>query len=201
MSDVSRETLLSLEEFQHLLIKWNKSINLISKREIDHVWSRHIEDSMQVYNIAAKYSGSGHWVDIGSGGGLPAIVSAIMDVSAGKFEFSLIESDGRKCAFLRQCVATFGLQAKVHTNRIEQASVAVSNLVTARALAPLDKLLEFAGQLSGGQGCYIFPKGKNWATELRDAKEKWCFDEVAIPSETDRTAAIIVIDGGSCERR
>lgn len=201
MSNVSRETIEVLEQFQEMLLKWNAAINLISNDTAADTWRRHIADSIQVYNVVTQFEAEGHWVDIGSGGGLPGIVAAILDRNNSNFKFSLIESDKRKCAFLRQCGVEFGLNVAVYPQRIETVPIKNADVVSARALANLNRLISYAEDLSNGAGYYVFPKGKNWKSEIDDAKQNWCFDEKVIPSNTEENSAIVVIQGDNCERR
>ena len=124
--DVSRETLKQLELYVELLRKWQKAVNLIAQSTLDEVWHRHVGDSAQIVDILSKSDSfeqdgkkSGIWLDIGSGGGFPGLVAAIMLSDKFDYQFHLVESNGRKCAFLSDVVRHIGLPVEIHNKRIE----------------------------------------------------------------------------------
>ena len=193
---VSRETYDKLRDYESLIQKWNPSINLVAKSTLSHIWNRHIVDSAQVY-YAASAELSGNCTDIGSGGGLPAIVIAILAQGADKqVQMTMVESDKRKSVFLRTAIRELGLNnANVVNERIENVQIPVSKFISARALAPLTELFGFAEKLSDDKTTFLFQKGKNWLSEIGIAQNHWSFDYEAIKSETDSNAVILKIRG------
>jgi len=193
---VSRETYDKLRDYESLIQKWNPSINLIAKSTLSDIWNRHIVDSAQVY-YAASAELSGNCTDIGSGGGLPAIVIAILAQGADKqVQMTMVESDKRKSVFLRTAIRELGLNnANVVNERIENVQIPVSKFISARALAPLTELFGFAEKLSDDKTTFLFQKGKNWLSEIGIAQNHWSFDYEAIKSETDSNAVILKIRG------
>lgn len=201
--NVSRETKDRLKSYESQLLKWNSSINLVSKHQLQDIWHRHILDSIQVYDRVAAEVNRGDWVDVGSGGGLPAIVCAILDSDHPSYHITMVESDSRKCAFLRHCRREFELNASVLNQRIETLcdQVQAYDVVTARALADLGALLGYSKPILRQGGVMVFPKGRLWKAEIEEAKKEWSFDYESVQSSTDPEAAIIVIKGDSCERK
>lgn len=190
---VSRETMDSLHSFSDELIKWTKRINLIAPSTADDVWNRHIIDSAQIWLL--KGQPSTHWCDIGSGGGLPGLVLALLSKGEGApTEFTFIESDKRKCAFLTTMSAKFDLKVKVLPQRIEQADPANSDVLTARALAPLSKLLELAMRHVRPDGVLLLQKGALFENEIDAARDSWHFKHEAIPSQTHPDAVVLKIE-------
>ncbi|MEY8097554.1 16S rRNA (guanine(527)-N(7))-methyltransferase RsmG [Falsihalocynthiibacter sp. S25ZX9] len=187
--DVSRETMDRLDNFVALVEKWNPKINLISKKSVDDIWGRHVLDSAQVLEFGNK---SGKWVDIGSGGGFPGIVAAILacDVSP-ELKFVLVESDQRKAAFLRAAARTADISLEIIAQRVENIPSLEAQTLSARALAPLDKLLEFANLHLAPNGIALFPKGASYRSEVEDARKRWNFELEDISSKTDSDAMIL----------
>lgn len=197
--DVSRETIDRLQEFQTLVEKWTKTINLIAPRTISDIWTRHIVDSAQLYEFAP--TGYNKWVDLGSGGGFPGIVLAtIAKEKAPEASFTLIESDLRKATFLRTAARTLNLNVTVISDRIESAPNQQADVITARALAALDPLFSLIKQHQKPGGVAIIPKGKTVAEEITKAKANWGFDMMDRPSITDFEARILIIKDIRCER-
>ena len=192
--DVSRETMGLLDEYAALLRKWNPAINLVAKSTINALWQRHFHDSAQIFRFQSD--NPCRWVDLGSGGGFPALVLAAMakEISS-ETHFTLVESDLRKSTFLRTVIRDLGLNAIVITARIEELEGLSADIVTARALAPLDKLLEFSNPHLSPSGTAIFPKGDRFLEEITEAKVKWRFDLEEITSKTNPTGAILKIGG------
>ena len=188
--NVSRETFDKLAAFAELVRKWNPKINLVSKNSLDHLWQRHILDSVQVFELA---DGEGHWVDLGSGGGFPGIVVAILNQEAQNFQVTMVESDQRKCAFLRTAIRELSLTASVKTERIEQLDGLEADILSARALADLTQLLDFTELHLNPDGTALFPKGQNWESEDSDAKQVWSYALEAVESKTNPAAAILKI--------
>lgn len=189
--DVSRETLERLKLFQELIRKWNPRINLVAPGTIDDLWTRHIEDSLQI--VPHVTEDHGLWVDIGSGGGFPGIVLAVA-LADRTLEFRLIESDQRKATFLRTAIRELGLgKAAVLTQRIEQAQPQNANFVSARALAPLPRLMPYLARHLARDGIAWLMKGQAWQSEIIEAKDEWSFDVKSFESATQSGAAILQI--------
>lgn len=194
MLDVSRETMGRLEAYVALLEKWNPRINLVAKSTISEAWTRHIVDSAQVFKLAP--AGARHWVDLGSGGGFPGLVVAIMAIEgATDFQMTLVESDTRKATFLRQVIRETGAAAQVKTTRIEQLTPLNADVLSARALADLGVLCGFAERHLAADGVALFQKGATWEKELAEAQKTWRFDCQVINSETDPAAVILKLKG------
>ncbi len=189
--NVSRETMEKLEQFVKLVEKWTVKINLISKPSVPFIWERHIQDSVQLYQHAPA---GDHWVDLGSGGGFPAIVLAVMSQQDGRdTKFTMVESDQRKCVFLRTALRELGVKGEVLNARIEQTPALDADILSARALADLASLIEFADQHLKKNGVALFPKGENWKAEDIDARTIWNYTCDPIPSLTNPAAAILKI--------
>lgn len=192
--NVSRETFEKLDCYAALLRKWNPKINLVSKSTIDDLWTRHILDSTQIYHLADHPSC--HWADLGSGGGFPGLVIAIMASEFGSpVRITLVESDMRKSTFLRAVIRETGINADVVTNRIELAAPLNADVISARALADLSTLLSFSSRHMAPGGRAIFPKGVNWKKELKAAQSKWNFDLEVVKSVTEVGPVILSITG------
>ena len=189
--NVSRETSDKLTLFANIVEKWTPRINLISKASVPYIWQRHIEDSIQIYSLVPPVSS---WVDLGSGGGFPAIVVALLAQQDGRnSKFTLVESDQRKCVFLRTAIRELGLKVEVLNDRIENIPPLEANVVSARALAELPLLIGLASRHMKSDGIAIFPKGKNWKVEDAKARKSWAYSNESIPSKTDPSAAILKI--------
>jgi 16S rRNA (guanine527-N7)-methyltransferase len=190
--NVSRETFGRLQTLADLLVKWNPRINLVSKTTLTDLWQRHIQDSVQILRCAPE--NVAHWVDIGSGGGFPGLVIALMASEAeAPNRVTLIESDQRKCAFLRTVLRETGVKATVLTERIEKAPPQDADVLSARALADLPLLLSFAERHLRADGVAVFPKGASWEKELKSAQELWSFDCEVVKSVTDSQAVILKV--------
>lgn len=190
--NVSRETLERLNDFSALVEKWTQKINLISKASIPQIWDRHIVDSAQIYGIAPAFQ---TWVDLGSGGGFPGIVVAILAAEhQPNAAITLVESDQRKCAFLRTAIRELSLNATVHSKRIESLDPLGADVLSARALADLDVLLSFCARHLDFKGTALFPKGENWKKEHETAQERWSYQCEAITSITNPAAAVLKIE-------
>ena len=190
--NVSRETEGRLLAFTDLIQKWTQKINLISKGSAQDVWDRHILDSVQIYDLAPK--GFSLWLDIGSGGGLPGVVVAALAAQfAPDARIAMIESDQRKAAFLRAALRELGLEGEVLAKRIDAVGPMAADVLSARALAPLEQLLEFAEMHLRPGGKAIFPKGKTAEQEIADARTNWLFNIEKHASMTDADARILAI--------
>lgn len=192
--DVSRETMERLELYGKLLKKWNPRINLVAKSTIHDLWNRHFADSAQLYRIVQHPVD--HWADLGSGGGFPGLVIAIMGMERqAPKQVTLVESDARKCAFLRTVIRETGAAASVINERIEDVDALNCDVLSARALADLTTLLGFAEKHLHPAGTALFPKGVSWKKELDQAREKWNFDHQVAKSETETGPVILSITG------
>ncbi|WP_112873095.1 16S rRNA (guanine(527)-N(7))-methyltransferase RsmG [Paracoccus endophyticus] len=180
-----------LGQYAALLRKWNPAINLVAPSTLADLESRHIIDSQQVAALA--HSAQGAWLDLGSGGGLPGIVLAICRPG---LSITLLDSDQRKAAFLRTAVRTLGLvNCTVLCARIEQHPPADADHISARALAPLDRLMPYLARHLAKNGTAWLMKGRNWQHEAEVAQRDWTFDMKAHPSRTEAGAAILQISG------
>lgn len=189
--NVSRETSERLDEYASLLAKWNKAINLVAPGTIATMWQRHFLDSAQLLKLALA---EGLWLDIGTGGGFPGLVCAILaKQSAPNLSFAFVEADQRKCAFLSTVLRETGLTAEVHASRIEALPPQAAMVISARALAPLSDLLAYAEPHLDPNGQALLPKGARHEAEIAKALEKWAFDVTSHPSETDPSGAILTI--------
>lgn len=189
--DVSRETSEALDAYADLLRRWTTKINLISKSTVDELENRHIWDSAQ------GYSGqTGRWMDLGSGGGLPAVVVAVLAKGEGNDLSTIcVESDLRKATFLRTCARDLKIRLSVLDRRIDMIPKNPSDTVSARALADLDKLIGMAEPHLNPDGMCVFMKGATWKQEIDAAQRNWRFSYEAEPSNTDANAAILRIRG------
>ena len=194
LTPVSRETSDRLDRFVELLLKWQMVTNLIAPSTIPDLWTRHIADSLQ---IAALAPNARSWIDLGSGGGFPGVVVACVLAETPGAVVHLVESNAKKAAFLREARRVTGAPIEVHAERIEQFTERYQGpveIVTARALAPLPRLLELASSLlsrAGARGMLL--KGRDAEQELRDAGKSWMMDTALIPSLTDPLGRIIVV--------
>jgi 16S rRNA (guanine527-N7)-methyltransferase len=192
--DVSRETLERLEIFEAILLKWNPRINLVSRNSLPFLWERHIADSIQVFRCADEVVDT--WVDIGSGGGFPGIIVGILAAEiTSKTKVTLIESDQRKSAFLRSAARECGIDISVLNERIEKVPGQKADILSARAVADLDILLEFSERHLAEQGTALFPKGASWKKEVDNAGLRWRFDVEPITSLTESEAVVLKIKG------
>ncbi|WP_368373142.1 16S rRNA (guanine(527)-N(7))-methyltransferase RsmG [Roseovarius sp. THAF9] len=191
---VSRETIEKLEHYADALRKWNAKINLVSKSTIDDLWERHFVDSAQVWQFANGQAGS--WADLGSGGGFPGLVVAIIAAELQKdLKVTLVESDQRKSAFLRSVARETSTDATIISQRIEELPTLHADVVSARALADLETLLSLSHLHLAPQGFMLFPKGENWQMELAKAQSKWRFDCEVAKSKTNEKSVILRISG------
>lgn len=176
-----------LETFAALLLRWNASLNLIAARDSGVLWDRHIADSLQL--VPLMPDGVTRAIDLGTGGGFPGLVLAI----ATGVRFDLIESDRRKASFLRTAVLETGATATVHCCRIEDARVEPAGLVTARALAPLPRLLPLAARFLTADGVCLLMKGAKAEEELAAADADWTMTVSRLPSQTSAEGVVLRI--------
>ena len=192
---VSRETFKKLEIFYETLIKWQKSINLISNSSIDYIWSRHFLDSAQLYNFTKEINGN--ILDMGSGAGFPGIILAMM----GNQNINIVESDQKKCIFMREVARLTNTKLKIHNCRIEELNFIELELITSRALAPLNKLVEYVENHMKKNNAInkkipnmLFLKGKLYKDELNQLKKTRTFEFKAYPSITNEYGKILYIN-------
>ena len=188
---VSRETWTRLDGLVGHLLQWQQHTNLVAESTVPHVWTRHIADSLQLLDLAPDGK---TWVDLGAGAGFPGLVIACALAGTPGAQVHLVESKQKKSNFLRECVAALGLPAIVHAQRIEgfaRTNKQTFDVVTARALAPLDKLLGYANPLLKRGGIGLFPKGQDVEAELTAASKSWTIDADLVPSRTDPRARIV----------
>jgi 16S rRNA (guanine527-N7)-methyltransferase len=193
MPDVSRETADRLAAFTEIFRKWAKAVNLVGSSTIADLEIRHIADSLQIAKFAPD---SGRlWVDLGSGGGFPGlIIAALQAETHPNRTFTLIESDQRKCTFLRQAARAMKLQVNVVTARIEMLPALGASIISARALAPLEVLCGYAHRHLAPDGLALFMKGEGYAKEILAAKSAgWAFDAEYKASETQQGSVIVVM--------
>jgi 16S rRNA (guanine527-N7)-methyltransferase len=189
---VSRETLARLDAFVPLLLKWQRAVQLVAPSTLPNLWTRHIADSLQLLDLAYDAK---TWVDLGTGGGFPGLVLAIARAKEPGWVMHLVESDARKAAFLREAARVTGASAKVHAERIESAAKRLGkvDVVTARALAPLPRLVELAAPLLEQGATGIFLKTQYVGEELTETTKSWTIDSTVVPSVTDSRGRIVVI--------
>ena len=190
--DVSRETIAKLDSYAALLRKWNPAINLVAKSTISELWTRHFLDSAQLLELMEP--NATRWVDLGSGGGFPGLVVAVLAQElAPNLLVTCIESDGRKAAFLSTVVRELGLSAQVLSDRIEDISPLNADIVSARALAPLPDLLGLAHRHMAQNGIALLLKGEKAGAELKEALDTYRFTVTEYPSKTAPNAAVLSI--------
>jgi 16S rRNA (guanine527-N7)-methyltransferase len=186
------ESLAGLRFFEALVRKWSPKINLVSSSTYLDIWTRHIVDSAQVYDLIPRDSRL--LVDLGSGAGFPVVVLAILAKSRGyPLRCLAVEADTRKCAFLRTVKRELELDLSVESTRIEDLRPQFADVVTARGLASVSKLLSFAEPLLGEAGTCLFLKGGNVHNEVSEALESWHFEPKFHPSVTSASGAVLEI--------
>lgn len=184
---VSRETLARLEIHVDELRRWNRAINLVAPGSLADVWRRHVLDSWQIVQQADDADGV--WLDLGSGGGFPGLTAAACQSRP----MVLIESDQRKGVFLRETARKMGVAVTVHSRRIEEMESFPAAVVSARALAPLPRLLEWAYPFCTTDTHLLFLKGQDVASELTAATKYWTFEVEQHPSLSDPRGVILSI--------
>jgi 16S rRNA (guanine527-N7)-methyltransferase len=187
VNSVSRETRQRLQIYVDLLLRWNKTINLISRNDEATVWERHVADALQLLPLIPATIDAA--VDLGSGGGIPGLV---LSVASGT-PFHLIEADHRKAAFLREAARLTGAPCTIHPARMEAVRLPGMLLVTARALAPLTTLIALALPFMAANATLLALKGSNAEAELTDARAHWHMNVARSPSITNPAATILKI--------
>ena len=180
----------NLESFVTILEKWNPAINLVAPASLSSVWTRHVADSAQLFQLCPPTAR--RWVDIGSGGGFPGIVVAILAAESRPYlKVTLVEADQRKAVFLRTVSRETSLDITVIAERIERVERLNADVVSARALAPLAQLCSYADRHLSVGGTALFMKGARAVEEIDDARQAWQFKLTAHSSTTDPAAAIL----------
>lgn len=190
---VSRETAERLSALVRLVEKWQKAENLVAGGTIREIWTRHVADSAQLVPLFPDVA---HWLDLGSGGGFPALVVAILIADRPGARVHMVESNTRKCAFLRTAIRETGAPAEVHQGRIAEvlaAWTAPTELITARALAALPELVAMTAPLIG-PGCRAaFMKGADYRAEIAEASQRFALDLVIHPSRVAEGSVILEV--------
>jgi 16S rRNA (guanine527-N7)-methyltransferase len=192
---VSRETEARLDCFVGVLTAWQSHTNLIAASTESTLWTRHIADSLQ---LIALVPNARSWADLGSGAGFPGLAIACALAGRSGVCVHLVESNQKKASFLREAVQATGAAAAVHAVRIDafiKSTPDRMDIVTARALAPLPKLLDITYPLLKRGAVGLFPKGQDVGTELTEAAKYWNIDAALVPSRTDPRGRIIVLRG------
>lgn len=191
---VSRETMERLETFSELFLKWSKSINLTAPSTIGDLWSRHIADSLRLFQLQPVPL---TWADLGSGGGFPGIITGICLSEIRSGWVHLVESNNKKASFLRNAILATGARASVHAVRIEDAPDRIDSCdcISARALADLSILLGYGWpwvQKSASTRFYLH-KGRDYAREVLAARSEWDFDLVQHESQIESGSVVLEI--------
>ncbi|MFC3161710.1 16S rRNA (guanine(527)-N(7))-methyltransferase RsmG [Ciceribacter thiooxidans] len=191
---VSRETLERLRHFAELFEKWSRTINLVAASTQSDMWTRHIADSAQIFALSPEPK---QWVDLGSGGGFPGVITAILLAEAGAGWVHLVESNHKKAGFLRVALSETGARGSVHACRIEEAHRQIQHCdaISARALAVLDVLFDFAApwvERNPDLHCF-FHKGRDYQTEVDKAHGRWSFDLLQHQSAIETDSVILEI--------
>jgi 16S rRNA (guanine527-N7)-methyltransferase len=194
LTPVSREAEARLDRFIDLLLTWQAKTNLVAPSTLPQLWTRHVADSLQLLPLAPPDVKV--WVDFGSGGGFPAIPVACVLAGRPGAMVHLVESNGKKAAFLREAARLLNLPAKIHAQRIEDFGDSFgdsADVVSARALAPLKTLCDQAVPLIEGGAVGLFLKGQDVDAELTEAAKYWSIEAEKVPSKTSPDGCIVVV--------
>tara|TARA_B100000686_G_scaffold354825_1_gene467494 strand:+ start:8259 stop:8870 length:612 start_codon:yes stop_codon:yes gene_type:complete len=183
--EINRE----LKVYENLLKKWQNKFNLVSNNSIADIWSRHILDSAQLFKLMPKENINQITYDIGTGAGFPGVVLAIL----GRTDMVLCDPNKKKCSFLQEVKNKLNLNMIIDNIRAEELPVKSANIVLARAVAPLEKLISLSWPLLKKNGIAIFPKGKNWKNELISAQKYFFMEYDLVKSITSEVSYIFVI--------
>lgn len=185
--DVPCETIARIEAFCDLLHSENGRQNLVARSTLDHIWQRHIVDSAQLLDLAPA---GGRWLDLGSGAGFPGLIVAAIS----RRPVTLVESRAKRIAFLREASALLAIEPliQIEGRRLETIVPSPFDIVSARAFAPLPRLLTLALPFATAGTCWLLPKGRSAHAELDAIAASWQGDFRLVPSITDADAAIIV---------
>ena len=191
LTGVSRETFERVSGYLDLLDRWRERINLIGPGEGRHLWRRHVLDSLQLVEQISSEDKS--VADLGSGAGFPGLILACALAERAGASVTLVENSPRKSEFLRGAGKELGLPVSVLTIRLEDAPGALFDVVAARALAPLPKLLGFAASWLKPSGKALLMKGRDTATELAEAREAWTFDLSILDSQSSPEGRVLKV--------
>ncbi len=188
--NVSRETLDSFKEYESLLLKWNKKINLVSKNTLTDIWERHFLDSGQIVNCVDALGKK--WVDVGAGAGFPGLVVALL-LRDRKIhcELILVEKNTKKVFFLYEVIRKLNLNVKVVNKSIDSLKPLNADILTARAFSELKDLIELAYRHRKEKGVCLFLKGENYRVELDKTLNYWFFDYDVVDSLSNCSGKII----------
>ncbi len=195
---VSRETFERLKVYEETLRRWRAVKNLVSPSTLATIWTRHFEDSLQLVRLAR---GAHTWLDIGSGAGFPGLVIAIAIADTKGSCVHLVESDNRKCAFLREVARLTQVNAVVHHARAEEVvgEIAGIEAVTARAVGRLQYLVDLAAPLIANGAVGLFPKGRDFRSELTGLRLPFNLKVDTAPSLTENDAAVVIVSGENAQ--
>ena len=177
-----------MDDFLALLVEWKGRMNLVGPSAVDSFWSRHAHDSAQLLALAPD---ARIWADIGAGAGFPGLVLAILLKDRPGVAVHLIESMAKRCHFLRAVSAALDLPTHVHNARAESLHLSPVDVVTARACAPLPRLLQYAHPLLRGKAIALFHKGRDVEAEIAEARKTWRFEATLLPSASDPEGRIL----------
>ncbi len=190
--NVSRETINELKKYEALVVEWNNKFNLISKSSVQYIWERHILDSLQLCQFIKNTDKIMY--DFGSGAGFPAIVLSIVGKQLfPKLKIFLVESITKKALFLNTVKNELNLNIEVINDRIENIKAKNIDLISSRAMASLDRLIDYSKPFCNKNTRLIFPKGSKYKEEIDLSLKKWKFDFDVIQSKTDETGKILYI--------
>lgn len=189
LTGAPHEAVARLDRYAELLAEWNEKFNLIAPSTLAHIWSRHFLDSAQLLPLLPEKFEHQVLVDLGSGAGFPGLVLSIMGVPG----VHLIESTGKKAGFLRTVIADLGLKAVVKQCRVEELESFRADIITARALAPLNELLSLAARIAKKETLCLFLKGQKADVELTEARKCWMFDCTKTKSLSDSSGTVLAI--------
>lgn len=189
-SIVSRETMARLSTFHDLLLQWQRTINLVAPSTLQSAWERHFVDSAQIFELAPE--NAVNWLDLGSGGGFPGLVVAAMAKDTRPdLKVTLVESDIRKCGFMREAARKMDVRVNILTRRIADIPKQSADVISARALSNLAALIEHALPHITPSTCLLFPKGSSYKSELELVPQDWQSKVEAVASKTDPDAVVL----------
>lgn len=193
---IDEMTVERLSIYHQLLVQWQAKTNLIAPSTLPEFWTRHVADSLQIFALKSDRL---QWADIGSGGGFPGLVIGILLADKPGSQIRLVESIQKKCAFLRSVSIKTNARTQVCPTRIESASkqLAQANIITARALASLDKLFGLTNGLICDGSTALFHKGRDFNREIEECRGKWKFDLIVHKSKIDAESVVLEIENVS----
>ena len=192
LANVSRETSERIGVLIGTLKEWSSELNLIGRNEWRHIWRRHVYDCAQILEHVPR---DADIIDLGTGAGFPGLIAACALSAEGTGKVHLIEKSTKKCQYLSAAIETAKLNAEVHNRRAEDVTGITAGIVTARAFAPLPRLLASSSHLFQKDTLALLHKGQNWKEELTEAAKTWNFTSEAIPSRSGGSGVILKIWG------